>query len=423
MTKHIGGAESAEALEKLINSAEERSTIFLDCDLYFDLGDGGSMKEGGDGSEAAISIDRRDITIDGQGHAVTFRCAGEDGRDADLIRIRREASGAEIKNLGIECIYEGGNSRRRVTAVHNSAYGVRLTHCKLTMVSETQVSFFAVSNDRGTGETFGREGDSFVADGNEIRIRSNPAVYDYATDCCGIYNGVSFGATFTNNYIYVMANGAGEEQKSFGIFNRGRSVRIVNNGIEANGYHIEGTGERHTYVFGVRNEGDYLLFSANDCISEWAGKAVGLMNKGAYCTFTGNKFTAAHTLYGICVENQGDFCNFSGNIIHSTSRNPRLVYNEADHVNYSSNMLQSFYDGDCQSGCGMVFVRSAGCYVSGNQIFGVKNCGIFSRTSDIVSRENTIEFQKSDRVFRALASEHDADVFFALNENRILSEE
>ncbi len=421
MIKHIGKVESIEELEEQINSVEDNSIIYLDSNLFFYLPQDKRFLVGARVVLSLISIHKRDIIINGQGHKVAFHCLYEKANDIALFHICQEALGTEIHNLCLDFVYEGSNTSRKVIAIRNNAYGVKVMHCKLTMVSETQVSFTVIQNDRSVETVFDREGDNFVVEGNDIRIRCNPCSYEYSTRCYGIYNDLPNSMSISNNYIYIMANGNGEEHKSIGIYNNGRFVRIVNNNIKANGYHMEGKSKEHPYVCGVRNEGEYMLFSANNCIAEWAGKAIGLLNSGAYCTFIGNKIIATHSINGISVQNQAEYCSFTGNVITSTSRNPKLLYNRANDVSYSANILKSFfYVPDCQSGCGMYFENSSGCIVNGNQIFGVKNCGIFLRASEISNIDNIVELQDAG-AFRAIADENDIEIAQLLDERNINS--
>ncbi len=422
MIKHINGVNSIEELEEQINAAEENSTVYLDEDLFFDLRQEKRILVGTRTILAIISIRKHDLIFDGQGHRITFLCPSERANDIALFHICQESLGTEIRNLCLNYIYEGANSSRRAIAIRNNAYGVKIMHCKLTMESKTQVNFTVIQNDRSVETVFDREGDNFVVEGNDIRIRCNPSEYEFKTSCYGIYNDLPNSMSITGNYIYIMANGVGTEQESIGVYNNGRYVRIVNNNIKANGYHMEGTGTKHPYVVGVHNEGEYMLFNSNNCIAEWAGKAVGVLNKGSYCTYTGNKIIATHAICAVSIENRADLCNYSGNLVTSTGRNPRLVYNEADNVSYTSNILKSFfYIPDCQSGCGMMFIKSSECSVSGNQIFGVKNCGIFISNSEILNRDNMVEEQTGDWDFLAFADENDEQIVSALDERKIHS--
>lgn len=422
MIKHVGVANGIKELEEELNSVEECSTIYFDNSFTFHLTEGKRFLVGARAILSIISIRKRDLTIDGQGNRITVYCSHAWANDISFIHICQEALGVNIRNLIINFVYEGENTSKKVIAVRNNAYGVKINGCKICMESKTQISFTVIQNDRNVETVFDREGDNFVVEDCDIRIRCNPTTHELKTYCCGIYNDLPNSMSVEGNYIYIMANGIGMEQRSVGIYNNGRFVRIVNNNIKANGYHMEGTGDKHTYVIGVHNEGEYLLFSANNCIAEWAGKAIGLLNVGQYCSFTGNKFIGTHAIYGISVHNEGVLCTYVGNLVTSTSRNPRLIINRADNVSINSNILKGFfYLPDCQSGCGMLFEKSKHCNAVGNQIFGVKNCGIYLRASEVAVMNNEIESQKSNWAFVEVADENDLEISSAIDENKIHS--
>lgn len=423
MIKHITDANIGIAqLEREINSAEECSTIYLDTALAFDLESDRRMLVGANVTRGLISIKTRDLIIDGQGNKITFRCTHPHANDVALLHITQTALGVELRNLAIDFVYEGENTVRKSIMIRNNAYGVKVSHCKLCMTSRAQMNMTVIQNDRRIDTVFDREGDNFVVEDNDIRIYCEPTVSDNSLYCCGIYNDLPNSMELTNNYIYLMIGGVGERQRSVGIFNNGRYVRMVNNNIKANGLHMEGKKKEHTHVIGLDNEGDYLLFASNNCVAEWAGKAIGLQNKGSYCSFTNNKFIGTHAIHGISVLNKGGLCTFTANLMTSTSRNPRLLVNIANNVNYYANILQGFfYVQDARSGCGMMFLNSENCNVVGNQIFGMKNCGIFTRNSNLRAEYNNIETQNGDWLFRAVATETDQDIASVIDEGKIKS--
>ena len=423
MVKHITDANIGIAqLEREINSAEECSTIYLDTALTFDLESDRRMLVGANVTRGLISIKTRDLIIDGQGNKITFRCTHPHANDVALLHITQTALGVELRNLAIDFVYEGENTVRKSIMIRNNAYGVKVSHCKLCMTSRAQMNMTVIQNDRRIDTVFDREGDNFVVEDNDIRIYCEPTVSDNSLYCCGIYNDLPNSMELTNNYIYLMIGGVGERQRSVGIFNNGRYVRIVNNNIKANGLHMEGTKKEHTHVIGLDNEGDYLLFASNNCVAEWAGKAIGMQNKGSYCSFTNNKFIGTHAIHGISVLNKGGLCTFTANLMTSTSRNPRLLVNIAKNVNYYANILQGFfYVQDARSGCGMMFFDSENCNVVGNQVFGMKNCGIFKRNSNLRAEYNNIETQNGDWLFRAVATESDQDIVSVIDEGKIQS--
>lgn len=424
MIKHIAdvGMDMAQ-FEQEINTTEECSTIYLDTCLSFDLETDKRMLVGASVMRGLITVRTRDLIIDGQGNKVTFRCTQPHSNDVALFHVAQTALGVELRNLAIDFVYEGtNNTTRKTIMIRNNAYGVKISHCKLCMTSHAQMNMTVIQNDRRIDTVFDREGDNFVVEDNDIRIYCEPTVSDNALYCCGIYNDLPNSMEVTNNYIYLMIGGVGERQRSVGIFSNGRYVRMVNNNIKANGLHMEGTKKEHTHVIGLDNEGDYLLFASNNCVAEWAGKAIGLQNKGSYCSFTNNKFIGTHAIHGISVFNRGELCTFTANLMTSTSRNPRLLVNVANNVSYYANILQGFfYVPDARSGCGMLFFDSENCNVVGNQIFGVKNCGIFTRHSALHTEYNNIETQNGDWLFRAVATEADQDIVSVIDEGKIKS--
>lgn len=423
MIKRIANGNLTHAqFEEEINSVAEGSTVYLETGLTFDLRNDRRFLVGVDSMRALISIRKRDIILDGQGNKIVFRCYQPRMNDIVLFRICQEALGTEIRNLAVDFLYFGENTSRKVICIRNNAYGAKILHCKLAMESKSQINLTVIQNDRKIETVFDREGDNFVVEGNDIRIRCEAEHINLSTVCFGIYNDLPNSMEITNNYLYIMSNGSGEKQQSTGIFNNGRYVRIVNNNIKVNGFHMDGKQTNQPKVTGVYNEGEYLLFSANNCVAEWAGIAVGLYNQGADCAFQANKFIGTHAIRGVSIHNTGSRCTFVGNIVTSTSRNPRLIVNGGNGVCYLANILQSFYYvSDCQSGCGMVFESCADCTVAYNQINGVKNCGIWLQESNVVLTDNFIEKQKDDWVFRPTATEADTDIADALSESRIHS--
>lgn len=423
MVKHItDGSLTLDMFRKELEEVEAGSTIYLETAFCFDIQEDHRFVFGNNQDRSLIDLHCRDVIIDGQGNKITFRCAKPKLNDLSLFRIYQEALGVELRNLAVDFVYEGENTKRRTIMIRNNAYGVKISHCKLCMTSHAQMNMTVIQNDRRIDTVFDREGDNFVVEGNDIRIYCEPAVSDNALYCCGIYNDLPNSMEVTNNYIYLMIGGAGERQRSVGIFNNGRYVRIVNNNIKANGLHMAGTEKEHTHAIGLDNEGDYLLFASNNCVAEWAGKAIGLQNKGACCSFTNNKFIGTHAIHGIGIHNRGELCTFTANLMVSTSRNPRLLINIANGVSCFANILKGlFYVPDTCSGCGMIFFDSENCNVVGNQIYGVKNCGILTWHSRLCAGHNNIETQNGDWLFRAIATESDRDIVSVIDEAKIKS--
>ncbi len=424
MLKRITDSQiTIQQLEAEINSAEENSTVYLETNLTFDLREDRRFMVGNHVKRAIVVIERRDIIFDGQGNKIVFRLHQPPINDGVLFQIGQKALGTEIRNLAVDFIYSGQNTPRQVICIRNHAYGAKVSHCKLSMTSESQINLTVIQNDRLIETVFDREGDNFVVEGSDLRIRCEPREITLPIYCCGIYNDLPNSINIAGNYIYVMADGNGEKQQSVGIYNNGRFVRITDNNIKANGFHMEGSSLDHPHVVGVLNEGDYLLFGTNNCLAEWGGKAVGLENRGSFCSYCGNKLIATHTVYGISVYNAGEENNFVGNIITSTSRNPRLIVNTGNGVGFQSNVLRAFYFvPDCGSGCGMLFENCNDCAAINNRIYGVKNCGIMQMESDVTLSQNVIEEQKQDWAFSSIATEQDSEIVKALSEAKIVSE-
>lgn len=412
MIKKITQSElTVGQFEREINSAGENATVYLEQNLVFDLQPDGQFLIGKDCVKPIISLSKRDVVLDGQGNKIIFRCFQPPINDIALLQIGKEAIGSEIRNLSVEFIYCGKNTSRGVIAVQNHAYGAKISRCNLSMTSESQINLTVIQNDRRVDTVIDREGDNFVVEGCDIRIRCTPSDFDLPTLCCGIYNDLPNSMNITNNYLLILLNGGGEMQKAVGIFNNGKFVRITDNNIKTNGLHRQGEERAHTHTYGVYNEGDYLLFSANNCIAEWAGKAIGLFNQGLYCAFNGNKFLGTHTIHAVSVQNCGDLCTFCGNIFTATSKNARLLINTANNVVYQANILRSLYFvHECLSGCGMLFEDSEGCSAIGNQILSIRNCGIFMRNSKVTTLQNYIEEQNGNWLFRPTATEQNGDI-------------
>lgn len=423
MVKRIDKEElTLKELEEALNSVSEFSTVFLERSYEFDIAEGRRILIGADVKNALIEMHGRNVILDGQGNHLVFHCYHPRIEDTALIHICQEALGAEIRNLSIDFFYHGENTVRTIFLLRNSAYGVRISNCKLVMSSVSQINMTVLRNDRGDDTDFEKEGDNFVVENNDIRVYCRAESITMTNSCYGISNDLPNSMDVINNNIYMMVAGKGENQRVTGIYNNGRFCRILNNNIKANGMHMEGTQTEHTHAVGVENEGEYLLFNSNNCVAEWAGKAIGAWNKGERSSFTGNKFIGTHSIFGISLLNEGRRCTFTGNLFTSTSRNPRLVKNYGSYVSFYANILHSmFFTPDSFSGCGMVFEGCDHCVASGNQITGLRDCGIFLLDSDVVIQNNFVEHFDRNRNFQEKATKYDLAIVNALDESRIHS--
>ena len=150
----------------------------------------------------------------------------------------------------------------------------------------------------------------------------------------GIYNNLANSISVQNTYVYAVTRGDGERQKAAGVYTNGRFGRYVGNNIKANGTHNIGKQKEQAHAYGFINEGLYTLITSNNIVGEWAGLCVGLENRGEYTVVSSNKILSTHTICGRSIRNYGNNSSIEGNILTSTSRNARLLEQEAKNWYY-----------------------------------------------------------------------------------------
>lgn len=421
MTKRImQNILSLADFERELNAAESDSIVYLENNFEFDLEEDKFFLVGTTGVRALVSFFRKDVILDGQGNKITVRCRRTERNNTCIFYLTQEARGCEIRNLTLNFEYLGEDTTRTFIGILNNAYGAKINRCKIVMNSEKNINMTAISC-RGIKDMQSETRmDNFTVEYNDIRVYCKPETVNGRLRQCGIENLHANSISISGNYVLAVVRGNGENQIALGVSNSGRYARIENNNIKTNGDHSDGLEKEHAHVCGFENEGEFLIFIGNNCVGEWAGKAVGAYNRAHHAIFQGNKFLATHTIHGVALRNEGNYCTITANLLMSTSRNARLLENTAHGVTVSSNVLRAIYFTDkCQSGYGMVVDNSEGCYISGNQIIGVKNCGIFCRNSKITSENNFIQLKSEWPWFEPIATENNGMIAAAIDEGKI----
>lgn len=304
-------------------------------------------------------------------------------QDIYLISIGKELDGFIIENTDIECIYNGGHTQNKIYLIHNEAKNVIMRNCRVTVRSQSQVSFTAFYNNGALDTTLETQADQLSIDNCRFDIRVLPNEFPYECQVCGVENVLANSVVLQNNYIFAQLNGNGGGQKVFGVKNSGRYCRIENNNIKANGWHNKGRLTEATHTCGVYNEGQYLLFSGNNCVGEWGGRCVGFQNQNTWCTITGNKILATHTICGRTVILNGAKNILANNILTGTSRNPRFVEVRADYNSITGNYMEVLMPVHSEiSGCGIWMEGKeeqpiARCLIADNKIVHTLDFGIY----------------------------------------------
>lgn len=379
-------------IEQIINNAQEFTTIKLAGDFYIDPDSEYTVKIGENLCKNILTINNPYITVDGSNAKITVELSELPDSDINLVYLTKRARHTSLQNMHINLVYGCGHSERSIIGINNNAYGVLIKGSTIDFSLGSQINAIGIYSHGGIDTNLETMADNLRITDNIINIRCAASETPLANTLYGIYNDFSNSLAVSGNYIFVQNKGTGAGQKAIGMYNIGRYARINDNNIKANGTHNKGGQLEQAHCYGVINEGMLTLFTSNNCVAEWCGHGIGLVNKGYLAKIEGNKILATHTIWGITVQNCGDCAIISNNIINGTSRNAKLLVNQASNAIISYNLLRVLHELPlCNSGVGMLFDSSANCTVAGNQIIRVKNCGIYLHNSQIDLSGNYIE--------------------------------
>ncbi len=316
-------------------------------------------------------------------------------QDLNIITVLKGAAGYVLQDTDIEVIYKGGHTFQKIILFDNRAQNVIVRNCRFKLYSETQVTVIGLRNFGLLNTMLDSGADMTVIENCRFDIRVLPNEFPFGNQVCAIENKLANSVSIHGNYIFAQLNGEGAGQKVFGVINTGRFLRCENNNIKANGCHNKGELLKATHSCGFYNDGQYLIFTGNNCVGEWGGRCVGLENRSQYCTITGNKILATHTICGRTVVISGNRNIVGNNILTGTSRNPRGVEIRGNFNIVSGNYLETLQPADVVfSGCGIWVegengVSVEGCVITDNMIVHARDFGIYlDRTRGIEIRGN-----------------------------------
>lgn len=379
-------------IEQAVNNAPEYSIVKLAGDFRVDPDSEYTVKIGESLFKNLLTVNNPYITIDGSNAKITIEFSEKPENDINLFYLTKRARYTTLQNMHINLVYGCGASDRSIIGINNNAYGVRVKGNSFDFALNTQINAIGIYTRGGIDTNLETMADNLCITDNVINIRCLPLETPLSSTLYGIYNDFSNSLSVRGNYIFVQNKGTGESQKAIGMYNIGRYARINDNNIKANGTHNKGGELEQAHCYGVINDGMLTLFTSNNCVAEWCGHGIGLVNKGYLAKIEGNKILATHTIWGITVQNCGDCAIISNNIINGTSRNAKLLVNQASNAIISYNILRVLHELPlCNSGVGMLFENSSNCTVAGNQIIRVKNCGIYIHNSQLDLSGNYIE--------------------------------
>lgn len=326
-------------------------------------------------------------------------------QDLNLITVLKGAAGLTLSDTEIEVVYKGGHTLRKIILFDNRAQNITVRNCNFKFFSETQVTVTGLHNCGLSNTMLDSGADMFVVENCRFDIRVVPNEFPFESRICAIENELANSTSIHGNFIFAQINGEGGGQKAFGIINTGRYLRCENNNIKVNGCHNKGELLEAAHTCGFYNDGQYLIFTGNNCVGEWGGKCVGFENRSQYCTITGNKFLSTHTICGRTVLIHGDRNILADNILTGTSRNSRGVEIRGDLNIVSGNYLETLQPADIlQSGCGIWVEGAAGIFlknnlISDNIITSARDYGIYlnyTQTTIIHGNQFFKQFETND---------------------------
>jgi regulator of extracellular matrix RemA (YlzA/DUF370 family) len=417
--------ENGAKLESLINSANEFDEIKLEGEIRLSLSKSNTFVVGKNYSKNIVTITKPNITIDGSGAKIIFEAEENIDTDVNVFFLTGTAKNVQLKNINIECILKAKPTGRQVSAICNTAYGLKVNNSRITMRSDNQISLIGIYNNGNLDTHMETRADNLVIDNCYINTAAYTETFEKESNVYGIYNNLANSISVQNTFIYSTNKGNGERQTATGIYTNGRFGRFIGNNIKANGTHNVGKLKEQAYVTGMVNDGLYNIISSNNIVGEWAGNSVGLLNKGEYAKINGNKILSTHTIKGRSVINISSNCVIDGNILTSTSRNPRLLEFSGQNCIVTNNYLRALLGWtDLRSSCG-IYINgdyTENNMITNNIIQNVCDVGIFNLSEKNNRIDNNMITPQPD--WKELINQcgrENVSMFGKLDENNILS--
>lgn len=377
-------------LETEINSDEKCTR--LSGEYKITLSDVRNIMVGRNYIRAGVVIESGNKIVDGIDAKIIFEINEDPCGTTALFCVLKNVRNFKFINMKAELRYSGVSAKSKICCFINYSYGFAIQYSDLDFRAENQISYTALYNEGGVDTTLESQADNLWLCENKITAQCKSEKYNLDNTICGIENIFGNSACITNNQILVRNAGVGEWQKAYGIRNSGKYVRIENNNIKANGSHNTGNLMEAAHAFGMINEeqGEYLVFSGNNCVAEWGGMCVGILNRARYANILGNKLHATHTIKGRTAILYGSCSILTNNILTSTSRNPRMIELLANENLIGNNYIRGLSPAEkSQSGVGIWMVglqgdkfRADNCNITGNIIAGIKDFGIVLNNSE-----------------------------------------
>ena len=398
-------------LEQKINNGNGNE-IKLNGKIKLNINQRGTFTIGRICVKGIIQIMRSDIVIDGSNAEIDVDIEDCTTSDWCLFFIHPMARNIQFKNMCIKVrIQNPFDCTRNFSLVYNTAYGLKLQNCQMEAYSEKQLNMVGIYNNGNLDTHMETRADNLVIENSLLKLecRAN----EYSKDCTvyGVYNYLANSISLQNTFIYATNRGKGEKQRAIGVFTNGRFGRFIGNNIKANGSHNIGKEKEQAYAVGFINEGLYSIITSNNIVGEWGGRCIGLENRGEYTIISSNKILATHTICGRSVCNYGSNTNIEGNILTSTSRNARLIEQNAHNCVIAQNILEILMvQSECRSGCG-IYAIGDNCtenIITENIIRNIAHCAIFAnknvgivQRNQVTSYRETVEQAGSDNMYLA----------------------
>lgn len=381
-------------LEQLLKTEKSGRMIWLKGDYKLNLSQGQSFTIGKMCMKGLLNIREADLVIDGSDAVLEAEVEDSTGSDWALIFVHPSARNVTLRNLYMRIsVKNPSHSQRMLSAIYNTAFGLKMENCRIEMQSDKQIMLAGIYNNGNLDTHLETRADNLVIDNSFIKISCLAEEFPKENAVYGIYNNLANSISVQNTYVYAVTRGDGERQKAAGVYTNGRFGRYVGNNIKANGTHNIGKQKEQAHAYGFINEGLYTLITSNNIVGEWAGMCVGLENRGEYTVVSSNKILSTHTICGRSIRNYGNNSSIEGNILTSTSRNARLLEQEAKNCIITGNIMEVLMAREeCQSGCGIYAgsEEATGNLISGNVIRNVSDCGIYAVSGAGILKDNIV---------------------------------
>ncbi len=343
--------------------------------------------------------------------------------DVNIFYISHKAKNVVIENLKLYVYLNCPINFNKITAICNTAVGVKIRNCHIEIISENATNLTGIINLGNQSTLLSDKGDNLIAEKNFINIKIINRSKNISS-VCGFNNNFANSILVKDNFIYTYNIGYGKNQTSTGIYTDGKFGRFINNNIKANGSHNTGNETQQAFTYGFINDGSYNFLEGNNIVGEWGGQCIGLENKGGYAKVSGNKILSTHTIKGRSIRNYSQCSLFYGNIITSTSRNPRLFEQNGSYCIFNNNLLEGLQGTE-------IYKSSVGIYAAeesatGNIIFNniIKNvcdCGIFMHKNTGKVKDNLFITYPDCTQFKEISTVADLKLLNKLNEANIKS--